>query len=223
MEDPSARHWDELHAVPRYCPRYPDDILVRWCLRSFPERTDRRILDVGCGAGRNALFLAREGFEAHAVDHSKVGVEETARRARDEGLEVHTQICGADEFEARDGFFAGAVCYGVYCYLPVERIARSIERVARALEPGGRFFCMTRTERDWRQQKGVPVGRCRYQLEGLAGTPAAAEDGLEMTLLDEPTLRELFAPFASVELDRRTLTWWDRSYTDDDWLISARR
>ena len=220
------KRWDQLHSLERYCPKYPDDILVRWAFRNFPlEDGGRgRALDLGCGAGRNAIFLAREGFEAYAVDISDKGVEETLRRAEREGLKVKGQRAAVDEIDFPEAFFDGVVCYGVYCYAPLEEIRESLKRVVRALRPGGKFYCMTRSDDDWRRKCGEPTGPSRYRLSGLdAGTHAGAEEEMEMTFLDEGTVRELFSGFAELELDRRTVSWFDRSYVDDDWLINATR
>lgn len=46
-------------------------------------------LDVACGAGRNALFLARNGFTVMAVDISWEGLQRLARRGRSQSLDVH--------------------------------------------------------------------------------------------------------------------------------------
>jgi SAM-dependent methyltransferase len=218
------RRWDALHAVGRYCPRIPDDLLVRWTFRHLGDRgAHPRVLDLGCGAGRNALFLAREGFETWGVDLSAAAIAETRRRAAAEGLEVRAEVASIEAIAFPDAFFDAVVSYGVLCYAPLDDVARAIERVAEVLVPGGRFFCMTRADGDWRRGFGEPAGPCRWRLRGLESTPAEAEEGMEMTLLDEGTLRELLAPFSRIELDRRRLTWFGGTYLDDDWLVSAVR
>ncbi len=218
-----ARAWDQLHESARYRPRYPDDLLVRWTLRHFPDPSERRrAIDIGCGAGRNALFLAAEGFATTAVDLSAEGVAATEARARAAGLEIETAVAPIHAMQLPEGHFQAAVSYGVLCYAPVEEIREALANVARSLEPGGRFFCMTRSDEDWRRRHGQPSGTCRRRLSGMDGTPAAAEEGMEMTLLDEASLRDLFTPFSEVEIDRRTLTWCGGAFADDDWLISAR-
>ncbi len=217
--------WDALHGEARYCPRYPDEAVVRWALTSFPglRRGSTRALDLGCGAGRHAVFLAREGFETFAVDLSRAGLDEALRRAAGEGLELGTQQAAIDAFEFPEGFFDAVLCASVYCYAPLERIAASISRVAGALAPGGRFLCGTRSDADSRLVFGTAIGDHRVRLEGLAGTPAAAEEGLEMTFLDEASLRELFRPFTHVQVDRRSVTREGGRFLDDDWLVSAVR
>jgi SAM-dependent methyltransferase len=55
-------------------------------------------LDVACGAGRNALFLARRGFSVVAVDVSWEGLRRLARRARSQSLDVHPVHADLERF-----------------------------------------------------------------------------------------------------------------------------
>jgi SAM-dependent methyltransferase len=55
-------------------------------------------LDVACGAGRNALWLARRGFTVFAVDISREGLERLRRRARDERLDIHLVQADLERF-----------------------------------------------------------------------------------------------------------------------------
>ncbi len=218
--------WEQLHQTARYCPRYPDESVVRWALTSFPERSERkpRVLDLGCGAGRHTLFLAAEGFESFAVDWSRPGIEQTVQRAAEKNLDLGTQVAEVDAFDFPEDFFDAVLCHSVYCYLPLRRIASSIEAVRRVLKPGGSFLCSTRSDADWRRPYGAPIGPSRFRLSGLGDdTPGAAEDGLDMTLLDRTTLRALFEGFSRCSIDRRTLTNGDGMFADDDWIVTASR
>ena len=60
----------------------PSGLLHRW----LPEPAPRRALDVATGLGRNALHLARAGYQVDAVDISRTALREAARRARRDGL-----------------------------------------------------------------------------------------------------------------------------------------
>jgi SAM-dependent methyltransferase len=55
-------------------------------------------LDVACGAGRNALWLARRGFKVVAVDISWEGLQRLQRRARDEKLDIHIVLADLENF-----------------------------------------------------------------------------------------------------------------------------
>lgn len=60
----------------------PSGLLRRW----LPKAPAPRALDVATGLGRNALHLARAGYQVDAVDISPTALREAARRARREGL-----------------------------------------------------------------------------------------------------------------------------------------
>ncbi len=51
-----------------------------------------RTLDIAMGTGRNAIYLAKMGFEVEGIDTSRQAVEEALERARDEGVSIQTRV-----------------------------------------------------------------------------------------------------------------------------------
>lgn len=64
--------WNHLFKKERHQLKYPKEHVVRFIFTQFPrnlkERSNFKILDLGCGAGSHVVFLAREGFQTHATD-----------------------------------------------------------------------------------------------------------------------------------------------------------
>jgi tellurite methyltransferase len=58
-------------------------------LRRMPPERPLKLLEIGCGEGRNAVFFARNGYEVHAFDLSEKGVEKTKRFADQAQVVVH--------------------------------------------------------------------------------------------------------------------------------------
>lgn len=56
------------------------------------ETLGRRALDLACGAGRNALWLAGQGWQVTAVDGSEVAIQLVERRAQTAGVAIETQV-----------------------------------------------------------------------------------------------------------------------------------
>jgi tellurite methyltransferase len=56
------------------------------------------ILDVGCGEGRNAIFLTEHGHRLDAFDLSEAGIEKAKTIANNKGLEVNFFVCDLSEF-----------------------------------------------------------------------------------------------------------------------------
>ncbi len=90
MSTKTARRWEREYArkgIPSsYRTRPSSPVLVG--LKAVRARTFKglRALDIGCGRGRNALYLARKGFEAHAMDFAPGLAREVAARAKKMGL-----------------------------------------------------------------------------------------------------------------------------------------
>ena len=78
--------WDERYRAGSYAARIHPTQLLAERLADLPRG---RALDVACGAGRNALFLAEAGYEVDAVDVSSVGLERGARTAAERGLAIN--------------------------------------------------------------------------------------------------------------------------------------
>ncbi len=116
----------------------------------------RRALDVACGDGRNAAYLAELGFEVHAVDVSDVAIDAVRATAADRGLAIDAS---QSDLEA-DGLPEGPYDVIVQInYLQRDLLAS----LARTLAPGGVLIVETFTRAD-REELGNGVGS-RYLLE----------------------------------------------------------
>jgi SAM-dependent methyltransferase len=77
--------WDERYRAGAYAERaHPTALLADW-LDRLPRG---RALDVACGAGRNALFLAAAGYAVDAVDISSAGLDRGRSTAVERGVDV---------------------------------------------------------------------------------------------------------------------------------------
>ncbi|MCX4745319.1 class I SAM-dependent methyltransferase [Kitasatospora sp. NBC_01287] len=102
-----AEFWDGFYAdrsrpVPFFVAK-PDESLASYLDQGLIA--PGRALDLGCGPGRNALFLASRGFEVDAVDLSPAGIAWAEDRAREVGAEVRF-VCG-DAFRLTGAVPAG--------------------------------------------------------------------------------------------------------------------
>ncbi len=95
-----------------------------------------RAFDVACGAGRNALHLARRGYTVVAVDISWEGLKRLARRARRERLDVHPVHADLERFELPPETFDLIVNSRFL-------LRRLFPLFRRALKPGGLLLIET--------------------------------------------------------------------------------
>jgi SAM-dependent methyltransferase len=153
----------------------PDSHLVE--LVESGEFAPGRLLEIGCGTGTNALWLAARGFDVTAVDLSPLAIAKAEEKRAAAGVDVR--------FAARDflgegvdgGPFDLAFDRGVLHVFDaaVDR-ARFAERVAAALRVGGRWLCLAGSTEGPERDHGPP----RRSARDLA---AAVEPSLEILWL----------------------------------------
>ncbi|SEL15789.1 class I SAM-dependent methyltransferase [Streptacidiphilus jiangxiensis] len=134
--------WDRFYAdrsrpVPFFAAK-PDENLAALLDRGLVT-PGGRALDLGCGAGRNALFLAAHGFRVDAVDLSPVAVAWGEERARESGADVRF-LCG-DAFALSAAELSGpydlVVDSGCFHHLPPHRRVGYLALLDRVLARGG--------------------------------------------------------------------------------------
>ncbi|MFF4542074.1 class I SAM-dependent methyltransferase [Streptomyces aureus] len=133
--------WDRFYAdrsrpVPFFVSK-PDENLAAHLDRGLIA--PGRALDLGCGAGRNALYLASRGFQVDAVDLSPVAITWGKDRAQESGLDVRF-LCG-DAFTLPAAELSGpydlVVDSGCFHHLPPHRRTSYLGLLDRVLAPGG--------------------------------------------------------------------------------------
>lgn len=130
------RHdWNRRYAgVERLFSGEPDDALVEMAGGLPPGRA----VDLGAGEGRNALWLARNGWRVTAVDLSEVALGRLDAAARAEGLAVEVVSEDMGEYLSRGERFDLVVMANIHP-APDQR-AILLAAAARALAPGGHLF-----------------------------------------------------------------------------------
>lgn len=105
-------------------------------LECFPVDRPLRLIDIGCGEGRNAVFFARNGFQVTAFDLSETGVEKTKRLASDAGVSM--DIFKADMLEYHLGEMYDVVfCHGCLQYIPPDMRRDLLENYKQHTNPEG--------------------------------------------------------------------------------------
>ena len=117
----------------------PTTALVRFVDRMHPAG---RALELGCGEGRDAIFLARRGLQVTAIDASSSALSRARERAREEGVRVRFSrgdMTGRQPF--RSGTFDLVASIDAFHLATGSRDrARHFREAHRLLKPGGLYF-----------------------------------------------------------------------------------
>lgn len=141
-----------------------------------------RVLCLGEGEGRNAVWLAGRGFAVEAVDGSAVGLEKARRLAAQRGVTIATTVADlADHLPAAGAYDAVAL---IFVHLPPSLRARVHARAAAALAPGGLLVLEAFTPAQLALASGGPrqrellydAGLLRQDFAGLEWDPLVEEE-----------------------------------------------
>lgn len=97
-------------------------------------------LDLGCGQGRNALFLAREGFSMLAVDSSSEAIAGLSEQADAQKLAVLGQVADMAQVSIEPDRFQLIVANTSLDHLPAAQGDRLAQAMIAGLAPGGYLF-----------------------------------------------------------------------------------
>ena len=124
-----AAEWDRRYAGADPGPAPEPNEHVAALLAGLPPG---RALDLGCGRGRHALWLARRGWRVVAVDFSAVALEQGRRHAC--GLDIDWQQADLAAYRPQPPFDLAVLAF---VHVPPAERARLFAAVAVALRPGG--------------------------------------------------------------------------------------
>jgi SAM-dependent methyltransferase len=104
------------------------------------QRPPGRAIDLGCGTGTNAMYLAKLGWEVVGVDFSTRAIGAAQRKAQSSGLAVEYQQADVTRLEGIAGPFDLALDIGCFHSLPADRREQYAQRLGELIAPGGTFL-----------------------------------------------------------------------------------
>ena len=113
---------------------YASDLL--WSCREFLPPA-ARVLDLGCGTGRNAVFLTRLGYHVSAVDISQVAVRALESSAQSRGVAVSTECADIRDIDLPAGHFDMILIYGLLNSIDPFDWSAILHKVQLATKLGG--------------------------------------------------------------------------------------
>lgn len=141
LADRGGAWWGEFFANrSKPCPffvEWPDENLVAWVDEGLI--TPGRVLELGCGHGRNATYLASQGCSVDAADFSAQAIEWARERAESAGAAVNFQHCSIFDVTFTEGSYDLVYDSGCFHHLPPHRRKDYAELVHAALKPGGSY------------------------------------------------------------------------------------
>ena len=172
--------------------------------------SDMRLLDAGCGGGRNLIYFLRSGFDVFGVDESNKSITQVRELAATLAPQLppnNFRVEAVEEMSFDDASFDIVISSAVLHFASDEaHWQRMVNEMWRVLKPGGIFFA--------RLASSIGI---EEKIELIEGRHYHLPDGSDRFLVDEPMLRrttdklgaEWLEPFKTVVVaDMRSMSNW---------------
>jgi SAM-dependent methyltransferase len=173
----TSGEWDRRYSAPEYVYGTAPNQFLASVVHRLPTG---RVLSLGEGEGRNAVFLAEQGFAVVGVDRSRVGLAKARRLAAERSVALGAVLADLAGFPIAPHAFD--VIVSIFCHLPPRSRAQVHAAVVAGLRPGGVFVLEAYTPRQLAYGTGgPPVPELLVSLSDLE----TELDGLELAIARE--------------------------------------
>jgi SAM-dependent methyltransferase len=149
-----------------------------------------RVLDLACGEGRHAVWLAGLGWQARGLDFSDVAIAKARQLAGASGVDAEFEVADVTTWDADGATFDLVIVF--YLQLPVAERRAALRTAAAAVAPGGTFLLVGHDTRNLTDGYGGPKdARVLFTPEDVAADLAGT--GLELERA-EPVRRPVETP-----------------------------
>lgn len=153
MPSDSRNKWNQRHAERELATPACEVLLQHATI--LPKQGSA--LDLACGLGRNAIFLAQQGLECDAIDVSDVALARLKHYADEQNLKINT-ICADIEQDGLANKQYDLIVVSYFLHRPL------FAAIQRALKPGGLLFYQTFVQTQTKTPQGKPINK-RFCLE----------------------------------------------------------
>ena len=171
MDPLAGSSWSQPQTVAGFSKSPPNDRLMRVAADELKRLERGQAVDIGCGAGRNAVPLARQGWEVIGLDLSWPMVAAAAGRAAGERVTLDVVLAPMEALPLRSHSADLIVAHGIWNLAPSSEVFRAaVREAARVARPGALCFVFT-FSRHTLLPEARPVNGERLVFTDFSGGP----------------------------------------------------
>ena len=139
------------------------------CYEEFKKHQVKRILELGCGQGRDSIFFASNNIDVVAIDSSQVAVDALSKIVKEKHLSIRSMIHNANNGIPFDESYFDAVYSHMFFNMrfSADKLNHLFAQVNRVLNNNGLNLFSVRSDHDTMYRKGTMVEKDIYEINGF--------------------------------------------------------
>ncbi len=197
---PKPHPWELAWREERWAEISPPLPVVVEFAEDLKRESAKKVLDLGCGAGRHSILFGKEGFQVVALDISETALKILESRLKAASIDSVTLVKHEMwELPFIHSYFDGVVCTNVLHHGKLSQIKQATREIHRVMKRGASAFVVALSTADFRKGNGKMLERNTYVFtEG-------EERGIIHHFFPRQELQSCFRKFESVSFEERLI------------------
>jgi SAM-dependent methyltransferase len=183
------RDWEKVYEVEAtpWDVGQPEDALVEFIGSGLVKPC--RVLEIGCGNGNDAIFLAKKGFDVTAIDISKNAIENAKSRAKKAEVKCKFLVGDIIEIKHFPEIFEFVYDRGCFHFVPKNKREKYVEIVKKSLAKKGYFLLIVSSDKE------TPKGPYQFSKQDIKEIFGNDFDILDIRLITLTQHKEKPTPY----------------------------
>ncbi len=211
--------WNDLFGEENHILQEPDIFAIHFARILSTQRLNR-VLDWGCGAGRNLAYLAGKGFEMTGMDPSERGIEAARELLESEKLRGALEVVEPGRIPVEDESYDAVLSLYAIEHGGRDAVKKSVEELHRVLRRGGLSLITLSSGEDSMRIEGQLVA------PGTYAPTEGPEKGIQHYLTEREDINEFFSGQEVLEVTH-VCSWLSALQSDKrleaHWAVIARK
>ncbi len=213
--------WDSIYQNQEWG-KYPGESLIRFIAKHFynNNRSQTRLLEVGCGPAANVWYMSREGFDVFGIDGSKIAIEKGKKRLAEENLSATLIVGDIINLPFEDNLFDGVIDVECLYCMSTANTEKILNHIKRVLKPGGIFYSRTFSDNFFIGSN--PNQLSKFEYKNVFEGPQANHGFIR--LIDKNEIMRLYGKYFNVlSIDKLEYSRNNGEITISEWIINCKK
>ncbi len=205
--------WNAIYKKKGYYRTKPYPPVINFLSKA--RDTSKKILDLGCGSGRNLIYIGKKGFSVTGIENSNEAVILATNWVKKEKLNNATIMRGDfKKINYASNSFDMVICIHAIYHGKLEDIEKSLYEIKRVMKKGGLLLITFLSIKDEKFGKGKKVEKNSYQ------TNSTIEKGVVHHFSDKAEILRLFQDYLLIKVVHRKET---KKTGHWHWVVEAKK